>query len=77
MNVYLLIAFIVVLAGAAIAGLIALDHHLEDKSNERTGKIVCEDVIPAAEKALEDYTKSLLDDLSDRLKKGMENLKNM
>ena len=61
MNVYLLVAFIVVLVSAAGAGLIWLDHHLEMKLVKKAGKIVCNDVIPAAETALEDYTKELLE----------------
>ena len=61
MDVYLLVAFIVVLATAAIAGLIILDHYLEMKTVKKTGETICKDVIPAAETALETYTDELLE----------------
>lgn len=60
-NVYLLVAFIVVLVTAAVAGLLWLDHHFEMKLVKKTGKIVCNDVIPATEEMLNDYTKELMD----------------
>jgi len=72
MNVYLLVAFIVALVSLAIAGLIVLDRYLERKRDERIGKIVSGDVIPAAEEALEVYTESLLNDVSGRIRNWMD-----
>ena len=61
MDVYLLVAFIAVLVTAAGAVLIWLDHYLEMKLVKKTGKIICNDVIPTAEEAMEVYTKELFE----------------
>ena len=75
MNVYLLVAFIAVLVFAVAAGLIVLDHYFENKRNKKIGKIICKDVIPAAEYAMETYTNELMNSVTEMTKTMVENLK--
>ena len=63
MDVYLLVTFIAVVVFIAIAGLMVLDAYLEKKRDTRLRKIICNDVIPTAEIALEAYTKDLMDSM--------------
>ena len=75
MNVYVFVAFAAVVAFALGAGLIALDHYFENKRNKKIGKIVCKDVIPTAEMALDEYTEHLMENLKKMSDDMMKNFK--
>ena len=74
-NVYLLVAFIAVMATTVGVILTLVDHHLDKKLVDDTSKIVCEDIIPAAEMALENLTKELLEQTNKMTNDMMEQFK--
>ena len=76
MSVYLLVTFIVVLVFAAVCGWITLDRYFEKKRDKRLAKLLCDDVIPTAEVALEVYTKELMNSvqkMTEDMVKGFTN----
>lgn len=72
MSVYLLVAFIVAIGSTAGAGLILLDRYLEERRDKRLSRIVCDDLIPTAEYALEVYTKELMESIKDMTEEMMK-----
>lgn len=75
MEVYGLVAFIAAMILTIGGGLMFIDFILRKKMLKEVDKAVCEDVIPASEKALDNYTTNLLESVKQMTEEAMKAFK--